>query len=263
MKIEYFVISLERDESKRISAFSQLDGIRNRVNWVKGIEGKSLVISEHVDAEKCKKTISRNLTAGEVGCALSHISAYKEIIEKSLDYGVVFEDDIVIEKGFSESVLDIILTKIDFDILLIGHHPRYSRHHPATLNKSNASKIDSYFSVGYFSEQPTGGYGYIISKAYAIKRVREFEKIYKPIDVWSTDDSRVYGVFPEMIKVNYSFASNIDSEGERSKVIKRKGYLGFKDIVKGVLEKLSIYLLIERARSKYNSYFVIKMPERQ
>lgn len=262
MKIEYFVISLERDEDKRVAAFSQLEGIKNKVNWIKGIEGKYLNISEHVDSGKCIKTISRNLTAGEVGCGLSHINAYKEIIEKNLDYGVVFEDDIVIGKGFSEEVLEKILKSIEFDILLIGHHPRYSRLHPATLSKPKALTINSRFSVGYFSEQPSGGYGYIISKGYASKRIREFEKIYKPIDVWSTDDSKVYGVYPEMVTVNFSFESNIDLEGERSKEIKRTGLLGLKDNVKGILVKFGIYLLIERTRSKVNSYLVVHKPGR-
>jgi GR25 family glycosyltransferase involved in LPS biosynthesis len=101
-------------------------------NILPAIVGKDLNLIEFVSPEGYKqileleKTGNRkhhyDLSRGAVGCYLSHLSIYKQIVNSNYNYGIIFEDD-------SEMIQDIYKNMIEglnkipnnWDILLLGH----------------------------------------------------------------------------------------------------------------------------------------------
>ncbi len=70
----------------------------------------------------------RNVSIGEIGIYCSHYEIFNQVIEKNLKYAVVFEDDVVISKGFKDYLARI--TKAldsmkDVDILYLANAVGY------------------------------------------------------------------------------------------------------------------------------------------
>lgn len=98
---------------------------------VAGIDGRKLSepeLRERYDAEKAKRDFGRELTRGEIGCALGHVAAYREVIAAGQPVALVLEDDAVIGHQFLR-VLQKLLPMIDAAeplVVLLSHVGRYS-----------------------------------------------------------------------------------------------------------------------------------------
>lgn len=93
--------------------------------------GKKQVLSNKVN------TLGYDLTAGGLGCALSHFNLYKECIDKNYNSILIFEDDINIDTNF-DTILEQVcnLDFNTFDLLYLGyHHDPNTSSHPSGLRK--------------------------------------------------------------------------------------------------------------------------------
>jgi len=87
---------------------------------IKGVNGKDMDIENL--SNKVSKIYKNFGPKSAIGCALSHVNAWKNFIENTKDeYAIIFEDDIVLEKDFTKN-LDVVLSNVpkDFDVLYIG-----------------------------------------------------------------------------------------------------------------------------------------------
>ena len=50
----------------------------------------------HYDDRKAKWRQSRSLVPAEIGCALSHLSVYRTMIERGLEHALILEDDVTL-----------------------------------------------------------------------------------------------------------------------------------------------------------------------
>lgn len=264
MNVDYFVINLKKDIDKKLITTKVLDKCNVKPVFIQAVLGANLPEKKYLlHSEASKSTIGRSLCRGEIGCAKSHLLVYQQIIERNLDYGVIFEDDI--DTDLNESLNDIIQSVIEceFDIILLGHHPRYSRNHPAHSNIITQSKLGKKnISIGFFSEQPVGGYAYVISNECARKRIKEFDLISKPIDLWDTKNHKVGGVFPPIFNVNFELESNLDKERDFSSTTKVKlnKWMFVKRIVRNLLVISKLYLPFELSKSWVKSFIIVKRP---
>lgn len=61
-----------------------------------GVLGSALsaqALAEQYDEAGTRAACGRAFTRGEVGCALSHLGIYRELLRENLPYGLIFEDD--------------------------------------------------------------------------------------------------------------------------------------------------------------------------
>ena len=63
--------------------------------------------------------INEKLTPSEIGCALSHLKIYEEIIKRNLEFALIFEDDILIHEDFNLILKPIIELKEKWDIIFV------------------------------------------------------------------------------------------------------------------------------------------------
>jgi GR25 family glycosyltransferase involved in LPS biosynthesis len=120
------------------------------------------------DTEAYKKYISPNsvleipFTAGMVGCFLSHLSAYEKINNSDKPYGLIFEDDAIMNKEMYEKNIKGVLKDIpdDWDIILFGYDINNPQYH-------KFEKFDKYYKMQEF----WGLHGYMLSKRSAQKLV--------------------------------------------------------------------------------------------
>jgi glycosyl transferase family 25 len=110
------VINLARDVArwKKISAALEQQGFQIvRIRAIDARRKRSLICSK-IGTDHYSQAMNRNLTPAECACALSHIAALKRILRKGCLYGIVMEDDAVMDdrfKRFVESDLERYLSK--------------------------------------------------------------------------------------------------------------------------------------------------------
>ena len=81
-------------------------------------------MAEVFNPTKFEQHYGRNVTKGEIGCTLSHLAVYRQIVEDQNvtenDYALVCEDDALFNSNLSPKTIALLTEKCDADIVLIG-----------------------------------------------------------------------------------------------------------------------------------------------
>jgi glycosyl transferase, family 25 len=98
--VRVYVISLPEAENRRAFMRFQLDS-PGMPEWrfVDAVRGSSLTeneISEFYD----EKSANPKLTRGEIGCAISHVDALKQVLSNEDEFAIILEDDAVLSTWF-------------------------------------------------------------------------------------------------------------------------------------------------------------------
>ena len=132
-----YLINLDRNADRLESFIAQfiMSDLRykqfQRITAVDGRDIKNIqdIVSDaaYLEIMQIEKTGYRTkhyqLTRGAIGCFMSHMKAYELISMGDDDYGLVFEDDVVIDKNILKR-LNRLMSSIpnDYDMLLLGCH---------------------------------------------------------------------------------------------------------------------------------------------
>ncbi|WP_336983470.1 MULTISPECIES: glycosyltransferase family 25 protein [unclassified Cedecea] len=101
MTVPVYVVSLLRDDERRNrikNIFSDLniDFVFFDAVDAKDPRNKSIIESMRVAGE------SADMTDGEIACTLSHQFIYKDIVDKSYEWAVILEDDVIVDSRFAK-----------------------------------------------------------------------------------------------------------------------------------------------------------------
>lgn len=103
MKVLY--INLEKDIKRRNFMEQQLKEIGFEYERIPAVDGRALSeieVSELYDSQTSIKYNKKDLTRGEIGCALSHKKCHE--IARDYEYTLILEDDVALPKNFKEIV---------------------------------------------------------------------------------------------------------------------------------------------------------------
>lgn len=139
--IEIVVISLPEAETRRRLMRAQLEqpGMPPH-RFVDGVDGRRLDVDELraiYDEAAARRHVGRPLTAPEIGCAASHLAAYRQIVERSVPLALVLEDDALLGHQFLK-VLIRLLPLFDAgrpQAVLLSHVLRYSAWHSRRVDR--------------------------------------------------------------------------------------------------------------------------------
>ena len=255
-QLQCFVVNLKRDSEKRNKIVKYLDNLNLDYSFIEAVEGRDLTdaeIAENVDSEKAFARLGRHLSKGEIGCALSHLSIYKKIVDEKIEVSLILEDDVKVDypeaAAHIEAISHILEDQLEtVDCILLGHHPRYSRELETVTSVFERIKINKRVRLGWFTERPVGAYAYLLTLEGAQKRLREFEMITKPLDHWDLNLLNTMGVKSSIFKVNFELASNLDKERAKF-VYERTKFEKIKDTIRMELEKIKLDVFVFRLRS--------------
>ena len=151
------------------------------------------------------------LTKGEIGCALSHINIYKEIVKNNLPYALILEDDAVLNPLLEDFIKDFEKYNEKQGIFLLIGTFKYVKNRKTVIGRFPVYPIESAFNAT----------GYIITLDAAKKMINFLFPIRYEADVFKIF-SMCAGV---KIYANDKDKSNSTLEQERRKVDKyRKPY---------------------------------------
>lgn len=113
-----------------------------------------------------------NMRKGMVGCAMSHIKLYIDLLKDSeVDTYLIMEDDLDFVTNFREKFLYCIkeLDKVDWDLFYLGHHLRSQFIDKKVYSKTLWPKIEQFNRFESLSQSMGGTGAYIINKKGAEK----------------------------------------------------------------------------------------------
>lgn len=104
-----FVINLDQSVDRKIFMKKQLDHLQLPHEFFPAVDGR--LLSEQQMNEMCHMEIVREwadlLTPGMIGCSLSHYKVYQKMIQDSIEYAFILEDDTLLSDNVPAIVADI------------------------------------------------------------------------------------------------------------------------------------------------------------
>jgi len=114
-----FIITLKESTDRQELLSNTLEGLDYEICW--GVNGKELKNTDLIEEGSGNDA----LTLGEVGCAMSHLSVYKKIIDLDLNNALILEDDLVLKTINSEDIdtLNFGLKELpaDWELIYLGY----------------------------------------------------------------------------------------------------------------------------------------------
>lgn len=262
-EIPIFVINLKQDTEKRKHMYELCQKYSLNCHFIDAIFGKDLdasFVKEVTDDEVSRKIHGKLLSRGEIGCALSHIKIYREIVEKKIENAIIFEDDIVLEKGFEEIIGKTKNFPEDWEVMLLGY---YSRASDELISKSSLwfkKNLVGDFHAVRLVQLAFGTHGYMINSKGVKKLLDSLETIVKPIDHYTGIESYVnmYAIKPRVVRISDKFKYNSSIDQERIEQMKKSSE-NIKSPFKRILHKIG---LLRKARELKILLKTLKVPKK-
>lgn len=176
--IKASVINLEKRPSRLYKFMNQIN-VANYISIFNGVDGSKLKPNQKI--QRLFESGDYNYRRGIIGCALSHITIWKEMLNNAtLDYILIFEDDAILVDDFNTRLLHLINTYHgQFDVLYLGMFPYPNKdknewHYSNSVSESapnNISKmptIKRYTKSECFATSMGGNHGYLLNRKAVI-----------------------------------------------------------------------------------------------
>lgn len=206
--IAIFVINLPVSTDRLQSMQKQLAAIGKEFITIKAVDGSKIADDEFFFY---KREVSYAITKGEVGCAMSHLKAYKQLVDSDYDLALILEDDVTVPADIGKHLESIAKNNSD-------------RHSTVTL----LSDINQYQNKQLYSTDNTHhvhkvlnaafSHGYVINKPAAKKMLANLFPVWCVADQWTTFQEfgliDLHGVVPSLINT-YEPLEKVTTIGDR------------------------------------------------
>lgn len=212
------IINLETSTERRLHMQEQMAAMGLDYRIVPAVNGGLLSQDEIDEIYRANAVLLRrgsHLSPGEIGCALSHIRLYREIVDNNIKAMAILEDDARIDKMILLAIEQYRHFPKDWDIVFLGYRMRAT-----SLN--TVQELPGKISL----KQPKGfghirlAIGYIVSLDGASKLLKLTRDLHKPIDHY-TGNYRLlntYVVDPALV-LPAGFPSTIGYQEKKEKEI--------------------------------------------
>ncbi len=265
MQIPIFIINLEKDIEKKNHIKNLCEEYSLKCNFINAIYGANLedkFINLITDKKSSINSIGRELGAGEIGCALSHIHIYKKMIKEDIEVAVILEDDIIFNEALSQIINKIEQFPKNWEIILLGYYARAFDERISKHSFFNRKYLGNKRYLVRLIETAYGTHGYIINKKGAQKLLKIMKKIILPIDHYTGTDKYInmYAIYPRIVYLHdkYKLQSNVltDRDDKLDNSNKRKLLSSHKPFFKNVLKLFlsNFYITFKRFKKlkEYN-----------
>lgn len=221
-----FIINLPHQHQRRHAITANLEQCDIDFSIIEAVDGRALSesdIEEKYDAKKAHSSFNRNLSRGEIGCALSHIKIYQKMVLENISSAMILEDDARIIDADIKKILAKLAVTYPSDcavaVLLRGDGKYIANGDNIVLDKKHTLH-DAYRGVGTSA--------YFITNAAATILAHHLFPVYVVADKWEYFQEKFFPVkllVPHCVALTEaSLASTI---GDRDKKITRIINIGY------------------------------------
>ena len=189
---KYYLVSIGRTASRRKENIKKLkqsvkeytgkniytfgvDGKKLNRHIVKGLKRNNIFKNEK--KYRYDKSYKRTLKMSEIGCFLSHIEIWKDIVKNNIKYALVLEDDALFTtNNFFKKIEEIIyLIPENADFISLFHHTKLLSKYIIKMKEYNENLLKT-------TEHLTGTVGYILTFKGAKNFLKNLLPIKMPVD---------------------------------------------------------------------------------
>lgn len=179
VSMHIFAINLTKDKERLRHVANQLSAARLSFERMPGIYGSALTLNErsvHYDESSAKWRQSRRLSSAEIGCSLSHLKVYREIIRRNLPAALILEDDVLLSTGLRSILtnLEDYLDPATASVILLSEAETYNE----PSERLPGGWILKPFRAGYYASS------YITTRAAAQIMLAELYPVNQVADPW-------------------------------------------------------------------------------
>ena len=165
----------------------------------------NIITSNGIDDAKNSKKVYTVLTAGAIGCIMSHRAIYQKIVDDNINSCLILEDDVRFDAVNGDELmqkLNILENNItfDYDLLFLGFSP-------STLKFSHMN-VNDYF---YKLSRIYGLFGYIVTNKGAKKLLNMFP-LSQQLDTEISNHSKFINIYSVKKNLVLSEPSEINRE---------------------------------------------------
>ena len=174
-----FVINLPGDTHRRTLMQERLDKTGVPYSFFEAVNGRGfdMATAPAYDSKKRCRYFGRDMMPGELGCLLSHRAIYEKMDRENIPCAVILEDDVIFEDNFSDTLLALIKTPVQWDVIrFLGSAKIYAR---------GCRKITPLIGPYWLARLPTapgGAHGYVLTLHAARVMLKHMQKNWMPID---------------------------------------------------------------------------------
>lgn len=191
--LQVVLINLDRSVQRRQAMEARLEHIGLAYTRLPAVDGSAQwgEILSQVDIEAFERNVGRDILRGEVGCYLSHLKAWRQLLESQDETLLVLEDDVVFGEDFV-GALELALAHRDaWDLLKLN---KIRAQQPVCQRKLGRYSLNAYIGTA------TGMGAYLIQRHAVQHLLPAMLPIRRPIDHqldWvHVMDYRLFGLEP-------------------------------------------------------------------
>jgi len=158
INFKVYIINLQKDKNRKKNILNELkkQNLKNYkfISAVNGNKLKKKEINSLISKEKnFINPINTNMSKSEIGCSLSHIKIYKEIVKSDIDYALILEDDAFFLNKFTKNLKKFISINFKYkkQIILLSELREFYK---IPIDKEKDYEIvdvtNAYFTHSYF-----------------------------------------------------------------------------------------------------------------
>ena len=169
-KLETFVVNLDRRPDRWGKFLENSEELKflnvQRFSAVDGLQVKSTT-----QLQRIFNNNDYDMKLGMVGCLMSHVKKYIELINSNSDVYCLLEDDIEIAPNFENKLIHVFQQGYDtsWDLIYLGHHLRNLGDKESEYDKDKMPKLRKTNIYQSFQLSLGGTIGYLITKSGAQK----------------------------------------------------------------------------------------------
>ena len=245
MKI--FIINLKSKSDLRLKMMAQINALNLNAEFIDAIVGNEL--SDKEISDKVHNYPDCQLTKGEIGCALSHLTIYEKMVRDNINMALILEDDAILNPDVSAvlSNLENIDNNDKPNIYLLSKPEKYIK------NKKIEMANHSLYSV----YDASGAHGYVINNLAARKMMTRMKPLKWECDMWGEFRLQglinLYCILPTVIVDGDSNKATSSLEKERINTIKKR------EQYRNLIKKAEPHYQFRRIKNNFLKKFVYKI----
>lgn len=189
--MDIWAINLMDRPVKRTYMKDQFDKHNIKYKFFDAVNGKSLDLDKLkddgvIDPPISNKYFKRTLRRGEIGCAMSHLSIWLDLLKSDKKYALIFEDDAILTDDFRNKLNNVMdeVNTTKWDVLYLNENC-YNHFGKLCDGEQVTDNIIRPVNVGY------GLYGYVIKKESIKKIINDVLPFIVPIDNFLIDKHKI------------------------------------------------------------------------
>lgn len=208
--ISVYVVSLE-NSTRRKSIIEQFNKLEIQFEFIDAVNGRLLPkdVVDSINNQYVQSRYRRQIGLGEIGCTLSHQNIYQAIVDSSVDYAVIFEDDIQLSDNIS-AVIEYFKSRSvslgDKNLYILGGQEGLSSQD--MLVRSVKDQINVSNDVSFVKLNDSARYiyrtcSYVVSNDLAKELKRTYDRTFYIADDWNYLSA--LGVFKKLYLTNVAY----------------------------------------------------------